>query len=161
MQINNFKSLTDYVNATPKFGPTEYETYRASANQVLDQAENVILYGDRAPNHQQAVDDMRDLQQSLRAGFPVHKDDHGSRIQTNKLPYDLSSALPKINETMPLYMTLAIAGTPAAAAITMVNNTDSKQITLQTVSPVERGMQRLENIREEFNSVVFGPLDLK
>ena len=72
MQVGNYKSLTEMVQATPVFHQAELETFQQAAMAVIEQAEGVMTSADdyRRVCGSQVTPNMRDLQGAFRAGFP-------------------------------------------------------------------------------------------
>jgi hypothetical protein len=152
MKVGTYNSLTEMVKQTPKFGASELKTFQDAARTIVDEAESVVLAGKNAPTATASVD-MRDLQQALREGFPCVLHGNGTRELKAKLPMDLFDTLGKVNESMPLYLTLTLANIPPPVADTVVVPSDDKgqQISISHVSATERMMDRLEEIRNDID----------
>lgn len=152
MKVGPYGSLTEMVQATPHFGSAELKMFQDAARTIVDQAETVVLSGlHESPAALEGARDMRDLQQALRAGFPVVLHDNGSRELKAKLPMDLYDTVSMANDCMPLYLSLTMSSIPPAVADMLVAPRDSGTVTVVCLSATERAMGRLEDIRNSID----------
>lgn len=150
MQVGSFSSLAEMVANTPKFGDSELKTFKDAARSIIDNAESVVLSNNSpgAASAQRSIQDMRDLQCAMRAGYPIERRGTSNYI-INRLPRDLYETMAKVNAAMPLFMTLTMMGPTALAQSTVVVPAGSSTITVKAESPAEQAIEQLESIRND------------
>lgn len=151
MQVGNHPSLAAMVAATPSFGAAELKTFQDAATQIVDRAELAVLCNYDGKFKQTAIADLRDLQKAFDNGFPVERV-NGANFVRPKLPSDLQSASRKLDNSMGLLLTLALAGPAAAAVETAFVPVSDKIVTYKQTSPQQNAAEQLEVIRNEIQS---------
>lgn len=153
MQVGNHPSLAAMVAATPKFGASELKTFQDAAVQVIDKAELAMLSNYGADFNRRAIADMRDLQDAFKNGFPVERV-NGANYLRPKLPSDLTGAARKLDNCMGLFLTLTLAGVPAAVSGSTFVPAGDQVITLKHTSPQQDATEQLESIRNEIRASI-------